>query len=133
MDNQNMLNELGKFLSENQISAVVTTLGAVIAGRLSHWAHIRKRFPTLTELVLEPIVIVVIGCAGAGILALFDVESNLAYAGVGSLAGRYGVTSLDFMIKAAAHKMGIKDIDICPVADDLKAHVKEDEKNDNKN
>ena len=111
------LGEIMKYLSWSEVYAVLVSLFGVLMGRILFWTQRQKRWPTWIELVMEPIIITTVGLIGAGALALFDVDSNLAYAGVGALSGHYGPKGIDFILKGIAAKLGYKDIDICPVDD----------------
>lgn len=121
MLDKNTFSDLFRHVNINEIYSLLVALFGVMAGRISFWVNRQKRFPTWMEAVFEPVVIIVVGLGGAGCLAVFGVDNNLAYAGVGALSGHYGVRGIDFMVKAIASRFGIKDFDICPVGDDLKS------------
>ncbi|QDP66027.1 MAG: hypothetical protein GOVbin631_88 [Prokaryotic dsDNA virus sp.] len=93
---------------------------SILIGRFVYWSHIKRRFPTFREFLLEPFLVFFCGVFWGGIIEWMEIPDGPITYGILAVGGLYGAKGVVVMFSAACKKFGFSKKDICSVDDIIK-------------
>lgn len=104
---------------------LVPYIGAVMIGRFVYYAHVLKRWPTLTEWVLEPSLVGFLGLVCSGGMISIGIDHPWAIGAASALGGVYGVKGIGMICNAILSRISGKEG--CVVHDLIEPKGKKDD------